>query len=292
MIEAKGIKAESRTAKNVKGVRTYSEVHEFVADERFQGQDGQWAIGSHSSLPLIGDLRSAHFTDTDSEAWCDSITPKCTNGFAGWEVTVTWTTEDVARDANGNPQSKSNPLAEPAKHDWSGEQFQRPAVDDIHGDMIGNAAGDPYDPPEMIDDSRLVVRVEKNVAAVPAWVLQYQDAVNSAAFTVDGFSVAQHKAKFQRLQLSRTQVRNGTVFRVLKFELHLREYGWRLRPLNQGFRNIEGDAIQLPDGTYPTSPVPLLADGTDRLDPPSLQNANYGDHEVYQSRDFNNLPLT
>ena len=291
MITAKGIAPTSRSAKNVKGVRTYSETHQFVTDDRFQNDDGQWAIGSHASLPNIGDLRSAHFANTDPEAWCDSITPKCVSGYTGWDVTVTWTTENVARDAAGNPQNKSNPLAEPAFHDWSGEQFQRPAVEDVNGNMIGNAAGDLYDPPEMIDDSRLVCRIEKNVAAVPAWLLNYQDAVNSVAFTVDGYPVPTGQAKFQRLQLSRVNVRNGVRYRVLRFELHMRAEGWRLRPLNAGFRKSDGENITLSDGTFPTAPVPLLPDGSDRLDPPSLSNANYGNHMVYRTRDFSFLPL-
>lgn len=292
-ITHKGIQPNSRTASNRRGVRTYSEVHQFAVDTKFQGLDGQWQVGSHGALPRIGDLRSAHFGEpTDPEAWCDSITPKCADGYAGWDVTVTWTTEDVSRDSEGNPQSKTNPLSEPALFDWDGEQYQRPAIVDRNGNLIGNAAGDPYDPPEMIDDSRLVCRVEKNVAAVPGWLLAFRDAVNASAFTLDGLQVATGQAKFQRLSLSREQVRNDVRYRSLKFEIHLREEGWRLRPINAGFRDASGEAIVLPDGTYPTAPVPLLPDGSGPLDPPTIAGTNFGDHEVYQLADFNQLPLS
>lgn len=292
-ITYKGIVPTSRSAKNVKGVRTYSEVHQFVTTERYNDADGQWIIGSHEALPQIGDLRSQHFGGvTDPEAWCDSITPKCGNGYTGWDVTVTWTTENISRDADNTPQAKTNPLSEPALFDWDGEQYQRPAIIDTSGNLIGNAAGDPYDPPEMIDDSRLVCRVEKNVAAVPGWLLAFRDAVNSGPFALDGLGVAAGQAKFQRLSLSRQQVRNGVRYRVLKFEIHLRAEGWRLRPINAGFRDANGEAIVLPDGTYPTAPVPLLPDGSGPLDPPTLAGTNFGDHAVYRTADFNQLPLS
>jgi len=274
------------TAKNTRGMRRYVRKFGFKVDTAAEAKN-IYAIGSHASVPVIGSLYPH-----DSQAWCEDLDIRSPKPFRYWVVTATYTTERTARDENDEPQAKTDPLTEPAQFDWSGEQFQRDAVTDNTGQLIGNAAGDPYDPPEQIDDSRLMCRVEKNVASIPTWLLDYQDAVNSTSFVLDGLPISPEQAKFQRLSLSRKQIRNDTLYRVLSFEIHLRRDGWRLKPLNQGFRDNTGKQIQLPDGTYPTAPVPLKADGSGPLDPPTLATANYGDHEVYVALDFNNLPIT
>ena len=143
----------------------------------------------------------------------------------------------------------------------------------------------------MMDDSRLVCRVEKNVASAPAWLIDFQDAVNINAFTLDGLQVGPQQAKFQRLSLSREKVRNGHKYHTLNFEIHLRREGWKLKLLNQGFRDNTGSNIKI-NGEFPTAPVPLKVDGSGPLDPPTLASANFTEHEVYEALGFSQLPLT
>ncbi len=87
------------------------------------------------------------------------------------------------------------------------------------------------------------------------------------------------------------QVRNSYKYRVLTFEIHLRRETWKLKPLNQGFRDNTGTMIKI-YGDYPTAPVPLKVDGSGPLDPPTLAAANLTEHEYYDALDFNQLPLT
>ena len=276
---------DAGSAQNNEGIRSYVQPYKVHVDTEAEAEN-PFAIGSASGLPLVGEQYPY-----DSYATCTKLQVECTTYFTDWRVTAHYDTKIINLDSGGSPQARTNPLNERAYFDWSGEQFQRPAVVDRDGNAIGNSAGDPFDPFPMRDDSRLVVRVEKNVATVPLWIEDYQDAVNSAPFTVDGYPVAVGQAKFQRLQMPREQIRNSTIFRQLRFEIHFRKDGWNLKPLNAGFRDKDGNNILLPDGTHPTAPVPLTLGG-DMLDPPSLDNATYGDFEVYEMRDFNNLPLT
>jgi hypothetical protein len=169
-------------------------------------------------------------------------------------------------------------------------------VFDKNGDTINNSAGDPFDPPLMMDDSRRVISVSKNLAAHPTWILNYQDTVNSDSFTVRGVTYTAGQGKLQRVSISNELSRNGTTYYVVQFEIHLQKNGWLLQPLDAGFRerDYSGDLINIVnpgDNEEPSAPVPLDGAGT-ALDNPSFTNNVTLSFSVYETAAFSALPLT
>lgn len=269
---------EGRSARNSKGARTYQRKFRLISNDK---TDGPFEVGSEAHLPLIG---SAH--PEDANAFCIELTVENTEPYAGWTVTANYSDERQIDDDPTNDEAEIN---------WGSEQFQKPAVFDLQGRLILNSAGDPFDPPAMMDDSRRVVTVSKNLAVVPAWILDYQDAVNSDAFTVDGLAVAIGRAKMQSVTVSPKQRRNGTTFRVVTFTIHLQRDGWSLDILDAGFRRVISGGREnirnAGDNELPTAPVPLNGAGQPIANP-TVTNCVFRSFSVYKTRAFSSLPLT
>jgi hypothetical protein len=155
----------------------------------------------------------------------------------------------------------------------------------------------------VIDDSRFVASVKKNLASVPVWVATYQDAINISPFTVDGILVAAGLAKLQSLHIGEVQERNNIRYRVLSYDIHLREEGWDLQILDQGFTRTgsyaagEDTSMKFSagerDGDQTISETPVLLNGNGgKLSPANPLTAVFLNFGVYTQRDFNILPLT
>jgi hypothetical protein len=275
-------------ATNDRGSRSYTRVFKLKTSEK---TERAYHVGSHPSLPFIGQVHP-----DDSNAYCTTLTPDPTDPWKGWTVT--------AQYADSRPMAE-DPTDDAAIISWGSEQFQKPAVFDRNGNFIVNSAGDPFDPPNMMDDSRRVVTVQKNLTAVPAWILDYQDAVNSDSFTVDGVTIGIGLAKMQVVTVGERQRRNGTTFRTVSFTIHLQREGWLLRPLDAGFREIDigsgsgsgsgsGQLVNIKnpgDDELPGAPVPLNGSGV-ALTNPSFSTCVFLPFSVYATRTFSSLPLT
>lgn len=270
----RGIK--NRSANNTRGIRTYTDTYSVEVTSQ---SDTAYTAGSASGLPLVGQVHPDDFT-----AWCTSLDVQLVGGWKWYTVTANYSSEF---------ELSENPLFEPAQITWDFEQFQRPALADRSGDAVLNSAGDYYDPPAMRDDSRPIVSVTKNLSVVPTWILNYQDAINSSAFTVDGIVVAAELAKMNRVGISTVQNRNGIQFRTVTMEIHLQRDGWALSLLDAGYRKKSGTTrviILSDDGTEPSTPIPLDGSGA-LLSNPTPTNAVFNSYDVYYTADFNALPL-
>lgn len=272
--------AEARTATNNRGTRTYTRAFRLTTSDR---TDNAANVGSNASLPIIGNTHPG-----DAKAFCVQLNVKCVRGWRIWEVTAEY---DTTRELNTVAAS------DPARITWDSEQFQRPLVEDRNGDAIVNSAGELFADPATIDDSRRVVTVEKNLAVVPTWILDYQDAINSDTFSVDGVSIAIGCAKMQKVTVGPKEERNNTVFRTVTFTMALQRDTWKLRLLDAGYvvkkaaAPTEREAATMDDGTDPKEP--MLLDGNGRpLANPSPANAVFREFDVYKQRAFSTLPLT
>lgn len=267
-----------RTGRNDLGKRSYTRTFSLETSSQ---SEGPYAVGSHASVPEIGEA----YPD-DAAAWCVSLEVANSDPWKGWTVTANYSTErEIA----------TNPTNDPAIITWDSEQFQKPAIFSYAGTGILNSAGDPFDPPNMMDDSRRIVTVTKNLAVVPTWILTYQDAVNSDSFVLDGVTIGIGLAKIQRVAVGEEQTRNGTAFRTVTFSIHLEKDGWLLEPLDAGFREIvSGNRVNIlndGDGLQPSAPVPLNGAGV-HIANPTVANAVFLSFTVYETKAFASLPLT
>ncbi|MFZ5829825.1 MAG: hypothetical protein ACOY3P_07045 [Planctomycetota bacterium] len=197
-----------------------------------------------------------------------------------WTVTGQYSTER---------EMEENPLDEPPDYEWNTDSFSRPFFFDRDGDAILNSAKDPYlDPPVEGDDSRWVCTVSRNLATVPSWLLDYRDAVNSDAFTLDGIPVAAGKAKITSIRIGKRQVRNEIAYRVVQLSISLRHEGWAWEGVDSGFRTYQsGEWEEITDKNGKKITQPALLDGSgDVLASPTPQNAVKITADLYRERAF------
>lgn len=286
MITFNSIIPGSITRKDSKnGVITGEIAYQFFADAQ---TDNPWDVAANSFCPFVGAVHPY-----DWRLYCVDRSIVNADPWKGWTVSTSWSSE---REFN------EDPLQDPIEIEWDSEQFQVPLIVDRNGDAVLNSAGDPFDPPVMIDDSRRVVTVKKNLAAPPSWILSYQDAVNSDAFTLDGIPIAVGEAKLQRVSVGKWNYRNGVAFRTVNMVIHLQKNGWHQKPLDAGFRmkvTISGEekrqliTMTNEDGgtEYPVVPAPLDFAGAPLADP-TFTTCQFHDFEGYEELPFSVLPLT
>lgn len=124
---------------------------------------------------------SVNALESDKYSYVNSIDAQQEDGDAlGWIVTVSYGPFD-AITAGGGPDN--NPLLQPIDVDWDYRSQEIVAEYDDDGKPITNTAGDPFDPPIVIDDPRPLLRVVRNEATYnTSLVYQYRNAVNSDPF--------------------------------------------------------------------------------------------------------------
>jgi hypothetical protein len=177
---------------------------------------------------------------------------------------------------------------------WGFSQFTRPVAKDLDGKAIQNSAGEWFDPPPEIDDSRPILTIQRNQALwSPALAIQYQDAINSEPFL--GFA----KGVVKVAGISATnQIENGQAFWSVTYEFHFRRDGWELKVQDRGQNrkwkdgdrpDLQGKLIPIGDGGIFTSvAVPLDGNGQPLQDP-GPTNVKYQTFTVYKSLPFSAL---
>lgn len=218
-----------------------------------------------------------------------------------WVVTVEYSSKPLKEQER--EKENPDPLDRRAKITWSTTIYQVRIEEDVNGHAILNSAGERFpDPPEK-DASHWTATVVKNVSAVPAWILDYNDCpVNDDEFDIGGVTVQAGCARLYELRISDLQEENGIEYYQLSFTLEFRKEGWTARYLNQGFKEIV-DIDSTPtlviatvwnedDREYQraSSPVLLDADGY-QIENPEPSDATFEEYTIYEEVDFSVLPL-
>lgn len=266
------------------GVWTRTRAFLVQTDNRY---DSDNVARTASGLPAYADTHPA-----DSTCYATTLTAsqRDETPFA-WIITVGYSSE---RELNENPESDEVMVS------WTSEIYQEPVFKDVSGDGIMNSAGDYFiDPTPTRESAHLIAKIRANVASVPAWVLSYQNAVNSGPITIGGLAIGAGLAKMQRLEIGERQLRGVYPFYEVSFEVHIHSEGWRLTPLDAGFRYLVGGLpvqIKIDDtgavsstGDEPTTPIPLNGSGG-VLAGPTPETAVFSDFQIYPELDFTVLP--
>ncbi len=207
----------------------------------------------------------------------------------------------LCRYSSGREVS-NNPLADPAIITWNTEQFQKSFIEDINGNAVLNSAGDPFDPPHIIDNARWAVSVRKNVSGVPAAILSYRNAINSNVFVIQGIPVGIRRGKISAIHIGEVLHRNSVAFVVFSYILQLKdstEDDWRPRLLDQGLYELVEDVLQpikvqppsLEAGEAVTTPKQLDGSGVAIVNPTVLTGV-FRTFAGNRELDFSVLPMT
>jgi hypothetical protein len=252
------------------------------------------AVRTAAKIPKIGDVY-ATTTEFDATSLCRRVQPQQDSEAPRvWEVRVEYGPPE-AESGQQNP----NPLLRSAVVAWGFTQASRPVWKDKDGKPIQNSAGDWYDPPPEIDDSRPVLTVSRNEPAFNSSIaIAYQDAINSDSFM--GFSPGQ--AKVAGISAT-SQTENNFFFWSVTYEFHFRRDGWQVSILDAGrnYKTQDGNLAPIPqlgvkeDGTtFPMKntavPEPIPLDGAGLpIRSPNPSNVKYRDFKVYRELPFANL---
>lgn len=154
-----------------------------------------------------------------------------------WNVDVRYSTATETQQR----QVAENPLDRPAVYSWDNVQYQKVARKDVEGAPIKNSAGERFNPAPEIDDSRPVLRVERNeVSFNEARAIDYQDAVNTDMF--HGFDPG--KAKVAKIA-GTSEYENSVHYWKVVYEIHFRREGWLLSVLDEGTFYLSGGEKKL-----------------------------------------------
>lgn len=282
-----GPKPGSRTAKNNKGVRTYSETYKLESDSQ---SDTASIVGNNANLPSIGSLHAE-----DGLAYCDSLSVTQTAGYAAWEATATWTTEnsiDGETGLNEDPEQDRHVVT------WNGSTQNISIYQDRDGKGILNSAGDPL--LDVMDVNLMGVTVASNVTSVPSYILTYRNSINSTAITVGGLAISAGAARliFPGGFISPAKTRGDFTYYTFTYELLFDEQeNWKGQLLDQGYRQKYTEAgvtdgqrnILNDDLTVITEPAMLDGLG-EKLEDPTPESAAYIGVNKYFENDFSVLP--
>lgn len=264
----------------------------------FVVQTGDFNAGSEQVLAAVGIPRIYDtYVDADGQndttCFCVDIRPEQDNADPGvWRVYAEYST-----DAYGAPTNMPQIVV------WSIERFTKAVYVDQDGNAILNSAGDPYDPPVTVDDSRLVVKVVRNELEYPTDVaIAYKDAVNSDSFEallIGGAPADPGTVKMANVGGELMNSLTGA-FRYwrMTYEMHVNNNGWQPKVLDAGFHTgFAGGIIGFNRKlvTDPVSGIPLSQavplDGLGNVLAPAGTPV-FNVYNVYPSEPFNDLDFT
>ena len=274
---------EHRAARFNGGIWTYTRAFMVNTDDKTDRED---VVSTATGLPAYAE---AHPGPVDDAAYANEITYSMTDRGdtpTAWLVVVNYSSE---RDLDSDPANDEVLVS------WTSEIYQEAIFEDADGDAILNSAGDYFiDPSPTREANHLIAKIKANVTAIPAWVVDMENSVNNSQITIGGLIIAIGKARLQRIEIGSRERRGATTFYPLSFEVHIRDGGWLLEPLDAGFRerNASGDLIQIvnpEDNTEVTTPVPLDGAGA-AMDNPTPATAVFGSFTIYPTADLTTLP--
>ena len=207
-----------------------------------------------------------------------------------WTIEAEYSSKPIREN-----QQEENPLNRPAQIEIETASYKRAIWQDIDSKAVLNSAGDYFDPPIEIDQAFWTFRVKKNVADLPTWILDYENAVNNSAITIRGLSLPQYTAKLSNIRVGDLKIEGDYQYFEFSYIVEVRRDKWiPLKVLDQGLRFKSGtDRKHIMDNSTPPRPVssPRLLNGSGAvLSDPTPTNAVYREFTVYYARNFSILP--
>jgi hypothetical protein len=228
-------KGRREADRDIEGTHTYRRVFQIGTDNAQDGADIVLAALSAQGI----DIGTPYSTDTenDFEALVRELTPvQLPNTATEWDVNVFYSTIADEQD--------EDPLARPVDVTWTFETFRVIANAGVGeaGDPspILNAAGEAFDPPPQIDESRQILIVTRNENTIdPILIRQFQNATNAQPWLGAEEREIRIKGIVAR-KMTNNRDPNNKYWRVT-YTFVLNEKTWDLVLLNQGTYFIDAD---------------------------------------------------
>lgn len=189
-----------------------------------------------------------------------------------------------------------DPLSEPPKVRWSGNESAKAVFKDRDGNPVLNAANDYFFDPSLekptVHPVLTIIRNEPFFDS--AFVFGYAGRINSADFYAAPAGTLRMKTPTAERRWYK-----GQVYWEVTYEFEYDEDGWQPAPLNQGLRELVmlgpglgKRAIRDEQTGQPVrDPVPLYPDGSAIPSSELPEAANYLEKPILYEKDFNELGL-
>jgi hypothetical protein len=245
--------SESRRARNTQGSRSYTRA--FRLETSLQSEDC-WDVGSHASLPVIGDTYPS-----DANAYCHDIQIDNSDPWKGWIATYEYSD---ARQITGANQAGTGVLDE-ILYSFNTQTYQRRTWVDRNDAGLTNSAEDPILEGAYIDQSRVIIRVEFNIVAVPVGLLNFVDKINTTAISIIGLPIPAGGAKFAGFNVGNRKIRGVyptgpnagdlITYYPMSYEIQFDPYLWIAKIDDKGLMDKDGSSIKDADDEDVRVPV-------------------------------------
>ena len=287
----------ARRARNQEGSRSYTRA--FRLETSLQSE-GPYEVGSHASLPVIGDTYPS-----DSRAYCHDIQIDQTDGWKAWIATYEYSN---IRQVTPAAQAGTGVVDE-ITYELSSQIYQDTlekarkvfiGIDVGPLEAVLTPAGASYPSPLIADFASLVFKVQFNMTYVPNDTFLYLNSINDSTISINGVAIPKGKAKFQGVTVGRREYRgvrpNGSLitYYPVTYEIHARPRGWRIEKKNEGWmkRGVVGLGGKIHpeiilDGNDEPITQPVLLDNLGQpLEDPNEGNATFSEYSPYPELNF------
>jgi hypothetical protein len=212
------------TEYNDRAVRRYTRKFFVLTDT---ANDGPLTVRIASGIPRLTTPYVEPNGVTDLGSICVNIRTeqRADNPFL-WDVTCEYSSESERPD-----RMQDNPIARPTDISGDWETFQVPVVNDVvNGNLVGNSAGQAFQPFFMKDQSRFILTMERNELNPDFVGLSlYADKINNDVFFgYDPLTVKCRPIRWRRM------FENGLYYFRMTYQFAIRQETWLLQCLDQG----------------------------------------------------------
>jgi hypothetical protein len=288
--------SESRRARNTAGSRSYTRA--FRLETSLQSEDA-YDVGSHASLPVIGDT-----FPSDLNAYCHDIQIDNSDPWKGWIATYEYSDKRQVTPA----ATAGTGVIDEITYELSSQIYQDTLHEAREVELFGvgplkavmNPAGSKFPDPLVADFASLVFKVKFNMTFVPADTFLYLNSINDGAININGVNIPKGKAKFHGVNVGSREIRGVRpdasliAYYPVTYEIYARPSGWTTKKRNEGWMErgvvgVDGAIVPvniLDEKGEPVMEVSMLDHlGKKQLNP-TADNATYTEYLPYPEKNF------
>lgn len=269
--------------------RTYKRKFRVETDSRDDGPVTiRLATTGAPPVPLVPRIGSKYFvtsTEQDAGSFCSNVATDfedLTPLGLSWILTFDYAPFDFSLFGN-------DPTAWPILITFGSAKYERIVTVDQDGNPILNSAGDPFESPVTIDESRSIITVQRNELVKyvegtggfnPLLAELYRDTVNNELW--NGFEAKTVKCSSITTGAPQYDSNNEVWYYQVTYVFEIDRDAWTKRLLDQGY-NVISAGVRKPyllGGQKPEEPILLNGSGAFTTTPHFLS------YEGYPLRDF------